>query len=50
MDEVKAVTDYATVKTMDKEEAKKAGLYETIGKAVDDRYMEELKKNVLHPE
>ena len=27
MDEVKAVTDYATVKTMDKEEAKKAGLY-----------------------
>lgn len=49
MDEVKAVTDYAAVKTMDKEEAKKAGLYETIGAAVDDRYMEELKKNVLHP-
>lgn len=49
MDEVKAVTDYATVKTMDKEEAKKAGLYETIGAAIDDRYMEELKKNVLHP-
>ncbi len=50
MDEVKAVTDYATVKTMDKAEAEKAGLYETIGAAVDDRYMEELKKNVLHPE
>ena len=50
MDEVKAVTDYAAVKTMDKEEAKKAGLYENIGKAVDDRYMEELKKNVLHPD
>ncbi len=50
MDEVKAVTDYATVKTMDKEEARKAGLYETIGAAIDDRYMEELKKNVLHPE
>lgn len=49
MDEVKAVTDYATVKTMDKAEAEKAGLYKTIGKAVDDRYMEELKKNVLHP-
>ena len=28
MDEVKAVTDYATVKTMAKEEAVKAGLYE----------------------
>ena len=49
MDEVKAVTDYATVKTMDKEEAVKAGLYVTIGADVDDRYMEELKKNVLHP-
>ena len=49
MDEVKAVTDYATVKTMPKEEAVKAGLYENIGAAIDDRYMEELKKNVLHP-
>lgn len=50
MDEVKAVTDYAAVKSMDKGEAVKAGLYESIGQAVDDRYMEELKKNVLHPE
>lgn len=49
MDEVKAVTDYATVKTMDKEAAIRAGLYQQIGQAVDDRYMEELKKNVLHP-
>ena len=44
MDEVKAVTDYATVKTMPKEEAIKEGLYEIIGEAIDDRYMEELKK------
>lgn len=49
MDEVKAVTDYATVKTMSKEEAVKAGLYKSIGAEIDDRYMEELKKNVLHP-
>lgn len=49
MDEVKAVTNYAAVKTMDKAEAEKAGLYEVIGAAIDDRYMEELKKNVLHP-
>lgn len=49
MNEVKAVTDYATVKTMSREDAEKAGLYETIGAAIDDRYMEELKKNVLHP-
>lgn len=49
MDEVKAVTDYASVKTMSRQDAEKAGLYESIGTAVDDRYMEELKKNVLHP-
>ncbi len=49
MDEVKAVTDYATVKTMSRADAEKAGLYETIGQAIDDRYIEELKKNVLHP-
>ena len=49
MDEVKAVTDYASVKTMSRQDAEKADLYESIGAAVDDRYMEELKKNVLHP-
>ncbi len=48
MAEVKNVTDYATVKTMDKEAAKEAGLYEVIGKAIDDAYIEELKSQVLH--
>lgn len=48
MDEVKAVTDFATVKTMEKEEAKKAGLYEVIGVAIDDAYIAELKKLVVH--
>lgn len=48
MAEVEAVTDYATVKTMTLEAAKEAGLYEVIGEAVDDAYMEELKKQVIH--
>lgn len=48
--EVNAVTDYHDVKTMDKEEAKKAGLYIVIGKEIDDAYMEELKKQIIHPE
>lgn len=48
MDEVKAVTNFDTVKTMSKEEAVKAGLYETIGAKVDDAYIAELKKLVLH--
>ena len=38
MDEVKAVTDYNTVKTMDREEAKGSG----------DGYIAELKKQVIH--
>ncbi|MBQ1688283.1 MAG: phospho-sugar mutase [Lachnospiraceae bacterium] len=48
MDEVKAVTDYDTVKTMDKADAQAKGLYEVIGAAIDDLYMEELKKQVIH--
>ncbi|MBP9995734.1 MAG: phospho-sugar mutase [Lachnospiraceae bacterium] len=48
--EVKAVTDYHTVKTMPKEEAIAAGLYEVIGEAIDDKYMAELKKQIIHPE
>lgn len=48
MDEVKAVTDYNTVKTMAKDEAVTAGLYQQIGAEIDDAYMEELKKQVIH--
>ena len=48
--EVKAVTDYHTVKTMSKEEAMKAGLYQVIGSEIDDAYMVELKKQIIHPE
>ena len=48
MDEVKAVTDYSTVKTMGLEEAKDKGLYEVIGEDVDDGYIAELKKQVIH--
>ncbi len=48
--EVKNVTDYHEVKTMDKEEAIKAGLYQVIGAEIDDAYMEELKKQIIHSE
>ena len=48
MAEVKAVTDFASMKTMDKAEAVKAGLYEQIGTAIDDAYIAELKKQVKH--
>ncbi len=48
--EVNAIKDYAEIKKMTTEEAKAAGLYEVIGKEIDDKYMEALKKLVLHPE
>ena len=48
MDEVQKVTDYNTVKTMDVDAAKAAGLYEVIGSEIDDAYIEELKKQVIH--
>ena len=35
---------------MDKEEAIAAGLYQVIGKEIDDAYMVELKKQIIHPE
>lgn len=48
MGEVKSISDWNTVKTMDKAEAEAAGLYQVIGQDVDDAYMEELKKQVIH--
>ena len=48
MAEVQKVTDYNTVKTMDEEAAKAAGLFQVIGKEVDDAYIEELKSQVIH--
>ncbi len=50
IDEVKAVTDYHTVKTMEKAAAMEQGLYEIISKDIDDSYMEELKKQIIHPD
>ena len=46
--EVNAVTDYHTVKTMDEEKAKADGLLTIIGKEIDDAYMVELKKQIVH--
>ena len=42
--EVKAVTDYNTVKTMDIDEARACGLYNVIGYDMDDKYIAALKK------
>mgnify|MGYP001274343097 CR=1 FL=1 len=46
MDEVRAITDYADVKSMSEEDARKAGLLTWIGAEIDDAYIAELKKQI----
>lgn len=48
--EVAKVTSFDLVKTMDKAEAVAAGLYQEIDTEIDEAYMEELKKQSIHPE
>ena len=50
IEEVNSITDFNTVKTMDKAEAVAAGLYNVIGDDVDDAYIAELKKQVINPD
>lgn len=48
INEVKAVDNYANVKTIDKASAITQGLYHVIGSEIDDAYSIELRKLVLH--
>ena len=50
INEVNSISDFNTVKTMDKADAIAAGLYNVIGDDVDDAYIAELKKQVINPE
>ncbi len=50
MEQVFAITDYTTLKSIDLKAAIEAGLYEVIGEAIDDAYIAELKKLVIHEE
>ncbi|MDO4187737.1 MAG: phospho-sugar mutase [Lachnospiraceae bacterium] len=48
--EVNAVESYRDAKTMGKEAAIAGRLYNVIGDDLDDAYMEELKKLIIHPD
>lgn len=50
IEEVQSIKDYHTVKTMSKAQALEEGLYQVIGKDIDDQYMAELKKQIIHPD
>ena len=46
--EVMAIKDYHEVKIMSKEDAIAQGLYVSFGTEIDDKYMVELKKQIIH--
>ncbi len=50
MNEVKAIKDYKSIKEITQKEAEEQGLFNIIGKEIDDKYMAELKSRVLNHE
>lgn len=48
IEEVNAIEDFAKIKNIEKEEAEQKGLYNIIGKEIDDKYIDTLKKLVLN--
>ncbi len=50
IEKVRAIKDFKEIKTISKEEAINKGLFNIIGKEIDDKYIDTLKKLVLNPE
>ncbi len=50
IDEVNAISGFGQVRTMTRADAEEGGFYEVVDSKVDDKYIESLKKLVLHPE
>ncbi len=50
MQEVKNLQTYSTIQTISKEEALQKGFYQTIGKEIEDCYIEEIKKQLQNIE
>lgn len=48
--EVNAITDFADIKTMTKREAEEAGLFNIIGKEIDDGFIENIKAQAVRTE
>lgn len=50
IEEVKKITDYNQIKKITEEDAKSKGLYQIIGREIDEKYMNTLSQLVLNPE
>lgn len=50
INKVNSITDFSKIKTISKPEAIENGLYNVLGKEIDDLYIAKLKENLLNPE
>ena len=50
INKVRSIADFKEIKTISKEEAIEKGLFNIIGKEMDDKYIETLKSKILNPE
>ena len=50
INKVRSITDFNEIKTISKEDAIQKGLFNVIGKEMDDKYIETLKSKILNPE
>ena len=50
INKVRVISDFKEIKTISKEEAIEKGLFNVVGKEMDDKYIEVLKNHVLNPE
>jgi len=50
INKVRAITDFKEIKTISKEEAIGKGLFNVVGKEIDDKFIEVLKNHILNPE
>ena len=50
LDEVSKAADFSQARTMEESKARAKGLYREIGREVDDAYMEQVKRQSIHPQ
>ena len=50
IEKVRNIESFSEIKTISEEEAKNKGLFNILGKEMDDKYLDVLKKSILNPE
>ena len=50
IEKVRSIQSFSEIKTISEEEAKNKGLFNVLGKEMDDKYLDVLKKSILNPD